>query len=308
MDKDIKVCPICGEPTYLVYGKHPRKDGLCYKHSQMLFRKEIEQCPDCSKWHETGKLCDCRKTHFNELPSTGFNKCILCDTKTTGYAFCNDCWKKYTNEDLLKILNANNHLETAKAIDGKNAIHTEKELNENTIEETNNSTNSKKCLLCNNESGEFVFCKSCFAKYRNKTLLLKITVTKDQQLELLDESYEGLYVCKDGHVVKSKSERDIDNYLFEHKIAHAYEKALVINGEIFHPDFYLPELDVYLEHWGYDESNLEYTRRKEYKIPKYREKGITLISTYEKDMKDVDTSLDIKLAKYKKDELNYLDE
>ncbi len=237
MNTNDKHCPICGTSTYLVYGKHPRKDGLCYKHSQMLFNKEIEQCSDCGKWHETNKQCECKRTIVIE----------------------------------------------------------------NQIKEPTDNQNSKKCLLCENESGEFIFCKTCFAKYRNKTLLLKITVAKDQQLELLDESYEGLYVCKDGHVVKSKSERDIDNYLFEHKIAHAYEKALVI-------DFYLPELDIYLEHWGFDESNLEYTKRKEYKIPKYKEKKITLISTYEKDMKDVDTSLDIKLAKYKKGEINYIDE
>lgn len=244
MNINNKICPICGEPTYLVYGKHPRKDGLCYKHSQMFFNKEIEQCPDCDKWHNVNEQCECKKIE---------------ETKTT------------------------------------TELPTELQ-------------NSKKCLLCENESGEYVFCKSCFAKYRNKTLLLKITVAKDQQLELLDESYEGLYVCKDGHVVKSKSERDIDNYLFEHKIAHAYEKALIIDTEVFHPDFYLPELDVYLEHWGYDESNLEYTKRKDYKIPKYKAKGITLISTYEKDMKDVDTSLDIKLSTYKKGEINYLDD
>lgn len=235
--KEELICPICGEPTS-VYMGNARKDKLCRKHGKLANAGEIEQCPDCGKWHEINKPCNCKKA-----------------IKTT--------------EDLVT-----------------------------------DTQNSKKCLLCENESGEFVFCKSCFAKYRNKTLLLKITVAKDQQLELLDESYEGLYVCKDGHVVKSKSERDIDNYLFEHKIAHAYEKALVINGEVFHPDFYLPELDVYLEHWGYDESNLEYTKRKEYKIPKYKEKGITLISTYEKDMKDVDTSLDIKLTNYKKGKVN----
>ena len=171
-------------------------------------------------------------------------------------------------------------------------------------EEPKESQQSKKCLLCDNESGEFLFCRSCFARYKNKTLLLKITVAKNQELEVLDESYEGMYTCKDGHVVKSKSEREIDNYLFEHKIPHAYEKALIIGSEVFHPDFYLPEIDVYLEHWGYDESNLEYTKRKEYKIPKYREKGITLISTYEKDMKDVETSLTLKLNSYKKGEVN----
>ena len=165
----------------------------------------------------------------------------------------------------------------------------------------------KKCLLCHNESGKYLFCKVCFAKHHGKTLLFKITCDKDQKLELLNESYEGIYVCKDGHIVKSKSERDIDNYLFEHKIAHAYEKALPINGEVFKPDFYLKDLDVYIEHWGYDDSNKEYQRRKEYKIPKYREKGITLICTYEDpDMQDVETSLQIKLESYVKGQINFL--
>lgn len=165
----------------------------------------------------------------------------------------------------------------------------------------------KKCLLCNEDSGNYLFCKSCFSQHHGKTLLFKITCDRNQKLELLNESYEGIYVCKDGHIVKSKSERDIDNYLFEHKIAHAYEKALPINGEIFKPDFYLKDLDVYIEHWGYDESNKEYTARKEYKIPKYEEKGITLICTYEAtDMQDVETSLQIKLESYIKGKINFL--
>lgn len=161
-----------------------------------------------------------------------------------------------------------------------------------------------KCLLCDNDSGKYLFCKTCFAEYHGKTLLLKITCDKNQKLELLNESYEGVYTCKDGHIVKSKSERDIDNYLFEHKIAHAYEKPLVIGSEVFKPDFYLQDQDVYIEHWGYDESNKEYTKRKEYKLPKYEQKGITLIQTNEKDMQDVETSLELKLSNYQRGKIN----
>ncbi|MBQ3589828.1 MAG: hypothetical protein II980_05185 [Clostridia bacterium] len=233
-NKDL-ICPICGEPTYLVYGKNPRKDRLCGKHATMLKNGEIVICFSCGKYHEANTECNCKKNNQAEEQET------------------------------------------------------------------------KKCLLCEKESGNYLFCKSCFAEHHGKTLLFKITCDKNQRLELLSESYEGIYVCKDGHVVKSKSERDIDNYLFEHKIAHAYEKALPINGEIFKPDFYLNDLDVYIEHWGYDESNKEYTARKDYKIPKYKEKGITLICTYEAtDMQDVETSLQIKLESYKKGEINFL--
>ena len=167
-----------------------------------------------------------------------------------------------------------------------------------------NEQKENKCLLCNNESGKYLFCKSCFSKYHGKTLLLKITCDKNQELELLNESYEGVYTCKDGHIVKSKSERDIDNYLFDHKIAHAYEKTLIIGTEKFKPDFYLKDQDVYIEHWGYDENNKDYTKRKEYKLPKYKEKGITLIQTTEDDMKDVESSLELKLSTYIKGEIN----
>lgn len=264
--KNDLICPICGEPTFIYYG-NPRKDKLCAKHGQMANAGEIEQCPDCGKWHKTGEDCQCKKT----------KKIPWAHSVTTVYE-CQKCGKYHKIGEQCNIDNKPDKI-----------------------------SSNKKCLLCNAESGEFLFCKSCFNQYRNKTLLLKITVDKDQKLELLDESYEGLYVCKDGHVVKSKSERDIDNYLFENKIAHAYEKALVIGNETFHPDFYLPEFDLYIEHWGYDENNIEYTKRKEYKLPKYKEKGITLISTYEKDMKDVDTSLEIKLKNYKKGELNFVE-
>lgn len=173
-------------------------------------------------------------------------------------------------------------------------------------EENNDFTEQKenKCLLCDNDSGKYLFCKKCYSKYQGKTLLLKITCDKNQKLELLNESYEGVYKCKDGHIVKSKSEKDIDNYLFEHKIAHAYEKTLIIGADKFNPDFYLTDMDVYIEHWGYNSDNEEYTRRKEYKLPKYKEKGITLIQTNEKDMQDPETALELKLNTYKKGEIN----
>ncbi len=165
----------------------------------------------------------------------------------------------------------------------------------------------QKCIICGKPSSGYLFCKSCFFKYRNKSLLLKVTGCRD--VEILDESYEGLYVCRDGHVVKSKSERDIDNYFFENKIAHAYEKALVIDGETFHPDFFLPEKRIYIEHWGYDESNAEYTRMKQYKLAKYKEAAITLVCTHEKtDAKDMEAALDRKLSKYTEGVINYLDE
>ena len=131
-------------------------------------------------------------------------------------------------------------------------------------------------------------------------------------------SYEGIYTCKDGHIVKSKSEREIDNYLFEHNIQHAYEKDLPYGAkenEVLHPDFCLTNFpdngDVtYLEHWGYNENNMQYTKTKKFKIPIYEELGITLICTNEKtDANKIDSVLDRKLnPKFiKKGKINFND-
>ena len=151
------------------------------------------------------------------------------------------------------------------------------------------------CLTCGNPAEGKMFCKTCYHKYKNKTLLVKIT--KCDTLEVLDESYEGIYICKDGHVVKSKSEREIDNYLYNNNIRHTYEKKIrMFDGTPIHPDFYLPDRDIYIEHWGYDESNVKYTETKNMKMDFYRKKGITLICTYEKtDVKDIDEALEFKL-------------
>ena len=301
-------CPICGDPTS-VYMGNARKDRLCRKHAKEFKDGLIYLCEKCGRYHAKDTICpeSIQEEIYTELPYNGFDKCIQCGKETYGYAFCSECYYKKSNEELLKDLNQYIKKSNKKQFN-KIEIKTEKEQQELLFcIDTEVQKQNKKCLLCDNDSGEYMFCRTCFSQYRNKTLLLKVTIDNNQKIELLNESYEGIYVCKDGHVVKSKSERDIDNYLFEHKIAHAYEKALPINGEIFKPDFYLPDLDVYIEHWGYDETNIEYTRRKEYKITKYIEKGITLICTYEAtDMKDVETSLEIKLDTYKKGEINFL--
>ena len=121
-----------------------------------------------------------------------------------------------------------------------------------------------------------------------------------------DEDYEGRYTCKDGHVVKSKSERDIDNYLFEHNIPHGYEKELPVwlgRKRSFASWFFLPNYlgqgkHVYVEHWGYNENNIQYIKTKKFKMPIYKKLGITLICTCEKsDSGKIDSALDRKLNK-----------
>lgn len=109
-----RTCPICGEPTYLVYGKNPRKDGLCGTHSKMLFNKEIEQCPDCEKWHKTGEICECKQpkkekqTNKKKEVQTEEDEltCIICGNPSNGKHFCYDCYKQYKEKSIdIRITN-----------------------------------------------------------------------------------------------------------------------------------------------------------------------------------------------------------
>ncbi len=162
------------------------------------------------------------------------------------------------------------------------------------------------CIVCQEptDDNQF-FCKSCYFKYRNKNLLIK--VSKCKTAELLDASYEGLYTCKDGHIVKSMAEYAIDNYLFDEKITHSYEPSVSIdlNSEHdLHPDFYLPEKDIYIEHWGFDETHKKYTEQKKYKIEQYKKLKLTVVCTTQKDMSNIQAALNRKLKFFKRDEIN----
>ena len=256
MSNENLICPICGEPTYLVMGKNPRKDRLCGKHATLFFHKKIEQCSDCNSWIKVGEICECKKPAKQPITQ---------------------------ESDTRKII-------------------------------VINEENKSRCITCGKKTDGLLFCGFCYRQYHKKDLLFRITACSS--VELLDEDYEGRYTCKDGHIVKSKSEREIDNYLFEKGIPHAYEKQLSYgktDKEILHPDFYLPnylgkDKHVFLEHWGYNENNRDYTKTKDFKIPIYEKLGITLVCTYEKtDASDIDSALDRKLNKENitENEINY---
>lgn len=321
---DKLVCPICGEPTNSYMGNY-RKDRLCRKHANDLKTGLIEQCNDCGKWHNADESCECKnETMFTELPTEGFDSCVICGTSTKGYAFCRKCFREHTEEEMLDILNGQNvpiATPTDKSVSTKSVV-VETTADDIFDEQKNNvvviDLNSKsKCITCGKQTDGLLFCSSCYHKYKSKELYFKITNCTN--VELLDDDYEGKYICKDGHVVKSKSEREIDNYLFEHSISHAYEPELPYGAtekEVLHPDFYLPhylgkDKHVYIEHWGYNENNIQYIKTKKFKMPIYEKLGITLICTYEKtDTKNIDAVLDRKLNKefIRINEINHKDD
>ena len=56
------------------------------------------------------------------------------------------------------------------------------------------------------------------------------------------------YTTLKGEKVKSKSERDIADWLFRHNLKYNYEPTVNFKDFEFKPDFYIPQADLYLEH------------------------------------------------------------
>lgn len=304
-----KDCVICGKEGYSYF-------PFCYKHLQMKNEGKIVKCIDCGQWHFADEPCKCKtKPIYTELPSEGFDTCVACGASTTGYAFCKKCFKQYTEEEMLDMLNKNevklfdDENDAEADIEEVDEIKQEKQLDTSNSDIEPNSVvvidlNSKsKCITCGKQTDGLLFCTNCYHKYKSKELLFRITNCTN--VELLDEAYESKIICKDGHIVKSKAEYMIDDYLYGHNIIHAYEKGLPYGAtekEVLHPDFYLPhylgkDKHVYIEYWGFNENNIQYTNTKKFKMDIYKKKGITLISVCEKDTYDIETSLDRKLNK-----------
>ena len=257
--------------TCVICGEPSGMYPLCRKHLQMKNEGLVVKCERCGKWYLTELGCDCQKEQEPE-----------------------------------KELRLNMDV---KFVDESDDVPEEvlDEENEDDDEEEYQDDYRNQCLTCGRDANGYWFCTECYKKFFSKTILLQIKGCTE--VELLNENYSGQYTCADGHIVKSKSERDIDNYLFNHGIFHVYEKPFPIDGRKehdIHPDFYLPKEDVYIEFWGYDSSNQRYTDSKNYKMDIYRQRKITLINLYEKtDANDIDAAMTRKLSMYEKGKINF---
>lgn len=110
------------------------------------------------------------------------------------------------------------------------------------------------------------------------------------------EKFPATHRATDGHMVRSKSEMLIDNWLYVAEIVHAYERKLPIEEEVY-CDFYLPSGKVYIEYWGY-EDDPKYIARKKVKQGIYQKYGFNLIELSDKDVLNLDDVLPRLLLKH----------
>ncbi|MBW1717457.1 MAG: glycerol kinase [Deltaproteobacteria bacterium] len=112
----------------------------------------------------------------------------------------------------------------------------------------------------------------------------------------LREKFAPRYRSTDGHLVRSKAEMIIDNWLYVAGIVHAYERKLPIQEDVY-SDFYLPTGKVYIEFWGYKD-NEKYLKRKKEKQEIYKKYGFNLIELSDDEVANLDDILPRLLLKY----------
>lgn len=152
------------------------------------------------------------------------------------------------------------------------------------------------CIICGEPSNGKHFCYSCYKQYKDKSIDVRITNCKD--IKILDQYGNLTIECDDGRKVRSRAEALISNFFYNNKIRSVYEKTIYYkeNGEdkTLHPDFYLPDYDVYIE---YNEiKKKSYLKSKEYTKKVYSELGFQVIIMDDQDLNSIAGCLKPKLG------------
>ncbi|MFX0030156.1 MAG: UvrD-helicase domain-containing protein [Candidatus Hermodarchaeota archaeon] len=123
---------------------------------------------------------------------------------------------------------------------------------------------------------------------------------KEESFEYKEEYYRYMrnkkYTTLNNIEVKSVGERDIANFLFLHNIEFKYEPLVnwadkSEEDKEYHPDFYLPDFDIYIEHWGLNEkcevapwftiSTQEYLEVRKWKLEQFEKHQKVLVETWD---------------------------
>lgn len=109
--------------------------------------------------------------------------------------------------------------------------------------------------------------------------------------------FPATFRTQDGHMVRSRAEVLIDNWLYMQGIVHAYERRLPIEEECY-CDFYLPKgKGVYIEFWG-RESDPKYRDRMAVKQAIYAKNNMRLIELGDAEIERLDDVLPRMLLRF----------
>ena len=130
----------------------------------------------------------------------------------------------------------------------------------------------------------------------NKSLFWRTTKGK----ELLNKlQFVRMVTTLSGLAVRTRSEKRIADFLYRQGIAFEYEKELMFNGRRYIPDFYLPEMNIYIEFFGWSHIP-SYQNKVEEKMKIYKKSGIDCIYLFHKGSKILEEILEKELMIRKK--------
>lgn len=131
----------------------------------------------------------------------------------------------------------------------------------------------------NGENSQFILIKRIFSRFNEDFHLIvkeyiydyilpKTKIRFKEDDVFVKHNTKKYYRTLRGEPVRSKSERDIANFLFQNGVDYEYEKETNFGEGVFHPDFYLPEFDIYIEHLSFLDD--QYVRKTRWKIDQFK--------------------------------------
>lgn len=276
-------CPICGEPTNKYYGNY-RKDRLCFEHGRQAKAGEIILCPDCGKWYNKGKVCECKQRKIIKSEDTQQGQCIICEKSTLGgwKYLCSECYGQC--------------LDFTKELDKNYKVYQYRDYYYNLKAKIYKLTGFENFIKPNTIK-LIAIAKAC-SRYAYDEELLNIVekdvdeiIKKKKGKDIIEQSNEreviefnvkknqGEIRGNDGHFLDSDKEKEIDNLLFQLAIPHAihYQVAEITERAVI-ADWYIPVLNnkgIYVEYFGMD--NNDYIKNRKEKEELYEKYKLKLI-------------------------------
>ena len=106
------------------------------------------------------------------------------------------------------------------------------------------------------------------------------------------------FKTKTGHLVRSKAEKIIADFIFENNLMFQYNMAVSWSDkDDFKATFFISQLDLYIEHFKFNNVK-NYEKLMKWKIRQYEKNKKKFIYTTSEDEANLEETLKIKLKPY----------
>ena len=121
---------------------------------------------------------------------------------------------------------------------------------------------------------------------------------KASEIMLRESSMKPMFRTKTGHMVRSRAELAIANFLYDNNIMFEYDNvAAWADKDDFRALFFVPKLELFIEHFAFDYIK-EYEKIMNAKIKQYEKKKKKLVHTSSEDETNIEEALKLKLKPY----------